>query len=488
MTDSTAGTDSAAGTAGTDSTGGADGTRVTAALAEWAAGVGRADVPDAVLHQATRMLLDYAAAAVVGAAGDAATAVRSYLSAADGGDQATVVCGGLRCSAPGAALANGTAAHGMEVDDGYTPGSFHPGAVAMPAALAAAESRQGLAHPPCDLRAALVAATVAVEVACRIAQAGHPATWRRGFHNTPLAGVLGAAAGVARLLEATPAQMASTLGVAASHAGGLFEFLADGAEVKRLHAGKAARDGIVSAELAARGLTGPGTALEGANGYFAAFADGPAAATGVLDGLGREWRMLRTYVKPYPCCRHLHGPIDAILRIREEARLTHRDVERVTVETYPGAARHDGTAVANLLDAQMSIPYAVAVALRDGEVGTAQFAPDVRDDPAVRAFLDRVDVRVAEDCARDYPRMRPARVRLRLRDGSERAVRVDQPYGEPDNPVSDADLEAKFRRLCEPVVGAARCDRIVRIIWEGSDLEKLSAELAGPPSGDWNPR
>lgn len=451
--------------------------RPTTTLAEWAASLRYEDLPAEVVHQAKRVILDYLAATLVGSTSGPAGIVQEYLSEARGSEgreqgPATVVGTSLRLPAADAALANGTAAHGLEVDDGYTPGGYHPGAPVLSAVLALAEARRS---PARDI---LLATVVGFELSCRLAGAAHPATWRRGFHNTPVAGVFGAAAGATTLLGADAGLVANALGVAGSHAGGLFEFLGQGAEVKRLHAGKAARDGIVSAELASHGLSGPTTVLEGPHGYLRAFADGEVDEDHLLAGLGTEWRTLRTYVKPYPCCRHLHGPIDAILALREQAPIDVDALDSVTVETFTGAARHDGTSIEDLLGAQLSIPYAVAVTLVHGVPGLEHFEARVREDPRVRRLVDIVQVREADDCVRDYPVMRPARVVLRG-DGA-RQVRIDQPYGEPANPVTDGGLEAKLLRLAGPVVGADRCKRVISAVWSFDSPEQLFAELRGP--------
>lgn len=449
------------------------GTPLTMTLARWAAELRYEHLPHEVVHQAKRVTLDFAAATIAGATSGPARIVQDYLRQTEAPGPAAVVGTPLRFSAANAALANGTAAHGLEVDDGYTAGSFHPGGPNLSAVLAMAQAKGSAAE---DI---LVATVVGFELSCRLAGAGHPATWRRGFHNTPIAGVFGAAAGVAKLLDGDTDLMANALGLAGSHAGGLFEFLGQGAEVKRLHAGKAGRDGLLSAELAARGLTGPGTVLEGRQGYLHAFAGDEFDEQHLLGGLGARWRMLDTYVKPYPCCRHLHGPIDAVLKLAERAPVDIESLDSIVVETYPSAARHGQRSVRGFLDAQMSIPYAVAVALTYGVPDLAHFEAGVRDDPRVRRLADLVEVREAADCVRDYPRMRPARVILRGA-GHERVLRIDQPYGEPGNPVTDADLEAKFHRLAGPVVGEQRAKTIVAEIWSFTAPDRLFQAMSTP--------
>jgi 2-methylcitrate dehydratase PrpD len=211
---------------------------LTAQVVEWAAGLQFSDLPPEVVHQSKRVVLDYIAAALVGTTSEAAQILQRYVADTEApGGASTIIGTSLRVSPPSAALVNGTATHGLEVDDGYTPGSTHPGGPVVSAVVALAEAR---GSSPQDI---LLATAVGLELTCRIGGAGHPSTWKRGFHNTPINGVFGAAAAAARLLGADRAVLGHALGLAGSHAGGLFEFLHGGGEVKRLHPGKAARDG-----------------------------------------------------------------------------------------------------------------------------------------------------------------------------------------------------------------------------------------------------
>jgi 2-methylcitrate dehydratase PrpD len=312
---------------------------------------------------------------------------------------------------------------------------------------------------------------VAVEVTCRLARAGHPATRHAGFHNTPLAGVFGAAAGVCVVLGLD--EVSSALGLAGSHAGGLFEFLGSGAEVKRLHAGKAARDGLLSAHLAARGVTGPASVLEGGNGYFHAFAGDDWRPEDLLDGLGTAWALMDTYVKTHPCCRHLHGAIDALLTLRAEHGLTPESVREIRVETYAIAAAHSHLNFDSHLDAQMSLPYTAAVAVLDGRMGLAQFDHAHRTSPAVAELARRVEVVAADDLDARYPAERPARVTVRRTNGPDLHAEVAQPKGEPSTPLSDDELVAKFHLLADPVLGPATAARVVKSVWAFDDITFL---------------
>ncbi|MEU6641943.1 MmgE/PrpD family protein [Saccharomonospora sp. NPDC046836] len=442
----------------------------TWAVAEWAAQVRPRDLSEELRHQARRILVDYTAAAVVGSTTALSRRVRAHLAEAAPGEQATVV-GGTRLAAGGAAFANGTAAHGLELDDGYTPGSVHPGAVTLPAVLAAAE----LAGADPDELVAAVA--VGVEVTARIAAAGHPATLRGGFHNTAVAGVFGAAAGAARLLGADSRQLVDALGIAGSHAGGLREYHTSASDTKRLHAGKTARDGLGSAQLALAGVTGPETVLEGRQGYFASIARGSWDESTLLDGLGSTWVCLRTYVKPYPCCRHLHGPVDAVLALQERQGIPPADVVAVSVETFGIASRHGRRHCTSLLEAQLSIPFAVATTLRSGVPGLASFGPEARADPEVARLAALVSVACDAELDSAYPRARPARVAVTLRNGAVLRREIRYPLGEPSNPIDDEGLGAKFLRLTTPVVGEQHAADLLAALWKLDDLEPLTTGL-----------
>jgi 2-methylcitrate dehydratase PrpD len=340
---------------------------LTKTIADWVSSTGTSDLPPEVSHQVRRIVVDYLTATLLGATTEPATIVREYYASHDTSRASTVIGTTVRLSPPNAAAANGTAAHALDLDDGYTPGGFHPAASVVSAALSAAEDIGNSAE---DIVRAIA---LGYEVACRLAGSTHPHQRNRGFHNTALVGVFGAATAVGVLRDLDALRLANAYGLAGSHAGGLNAYLDEGSDVKRYHPGKAARDGLVSAELAARGLTAPTTVLEGPRGYLHAFAGGQFDLDHLVGDLGNTWRMTRTYNKPYPCCRHVHGAIDAALDIREREGLSADDIESVRVETFAIAAHHDNKDIHHVLDAQMSLPYSVSVALVHGEVGMEQF-------------------------------------------------------------------------------------------------------------------
>ena len=420
-----------------------------------------ADLAPAVIHAFKRALLDHVTCAVAGSAMPVSRALLSYFRENDASRVATVIASGAKLSASNAALVNGANTHGLDFDDGHTQGSAHPSGVIFPAALAAAEQ---YGATPQQL---VLAVVLGYDVMVRIAAAMHPTTAQRGFHNTPLAGVFGAAAAVASLLGLDAAQANHALGLAGSFAGGIRQYLEAGAEVKRIHPGKAARDGLLCAEFARRGISGPGRILEGRYGFAETHAGGQFKWNRLLDGLGERFEICHVYFKPYPCCRHYHAVMDGIRALREQHCIRPQDVASLRLGIYAvGVHGHDHKHCTSLLDAQMSAPVGAALALADGDVGAHLFLPESLQRPQVQRLVKLADTCVDEECERIYPARRSGAVAMTLNDGRKFATRVLDPKGESENPMSDADLERKFSVNCEPVIGNARCRAVLDAVWQ----------------------
>jgi len=429
-------------------------------LAEFISAARYDALPDHVVHAVKRALLDYVSCAVAGSAMPVSKALMAYFQEEDASRHAAVVGSAIRLSAPNAAMVNGANTHGLDFDDGYTQGSAHPAGAVFPAVLAMAE-RHGAS--PRDI---VVAAAVGYDVMLRIAATVHPSTARRGYHNTAIAGVFGAAAGAASILGLNAAQALDALGLAGSFAGGIREYLAEGAEIKRLHPGKAARDGIVCAELAKRGISGPSRVLEGSLGFFNVIGNGDIRPDRLLGDLGAAYAVADIYFKPYPCCRHYHAAIDGIRQLRAEHAFAAADVERVDIGLYSvGAMGHDHRHCDTLLEAQMSAPCAAAMAILDGDVAAPMFMPDKLARPELATLMLRIHTNVDDECERIYPRIRSGAATVVLRDQRSLSVRVLEPKGESANPMTDADLEHKFLANCQPLVGPARARQLLDLVW-----------------------
>lgn len=375
-----------------------------------------------------------------------------------------------RWDALNAAYVMGTAAHGLELDDGYTGGSVHPGAPVVPALLAALQMRPARSHH------LLFAMAVGYEFVARLASGIHPQSRRRGFHNTALVGPLAAAAAVGTLFGFDAQTIESAIGLAASSAGGLFAFLNGGGDVKRLHPGHAAREGLLATLLAERGLRGPDGVIEGPDGFVQAFGDTAVSSLLVATEPARPAAITRCYMKPWACCRHIHPAIDAVLSMRAEG-LVASDVATIDVSTYAIAASHGQVGWVDTLSAQMSYPFAVSLALVRGHADLADFTGDAGEDPQVTDLCGQITVGVDDAFDARYPRTREARVRVTLRDGRVLERTVDDGLGSAMQPLDESALAAKFDGLVRPVLGDDAAVALRRAVQDLEDRDDASAFL-----------
>jgi 2-methylcitrate dehydratase PrpD len=429
-------------------------------------------LPAEAVHAFKRALLDHVTCAVAGASMPVSRTLLSYFQETDASRAASVIGSETRLSAASAALVNGANTHGLDFDDGTTHGSAHPSGAIFPAVLAAAEQRGSTP------REVMLATVMGYDVLIRVAAAMHPVTAKKGFHNTSLAGVFGAAAAVARLLALDAARTNHALGLAGSFAGGIRQYLDDGAEVKRIHPGKAARDGLLCAELAQRGITGPGKVLEGRYGFNQTHVDGRLNWERLLLGLGARYEITEVYFKPYPCCRHYHAVMDGIRSLKDAHGFGAADVTSLRIGLYAvGVQGHEHKHFENVLDAQMSAPVGAALALADADVSAQKFLGDSLARPEVRRLIGLAETRVDEECERLYPKRRSGAVEIGLKDGRRLSARVLDPKGEGENPMSDGDLERKFAANCGPALGRQRCEAVLQRVWRFEEARSIGELL-----------
>ncbi|MCH9674562.1 MAG: MmgE/PrpD family protein, partial [Gammaproteobacteria bacterium] len=349
------------------------------------------------------------------------------------------------------AFANGISAHAFELDD-YHPVKVHPGAVVIPAALAVAEETNASAQ---DVLAAIA---VGYEVMIRTSAALDPSVGRlRGWHLTGVTGTFGAAAAAGRLLGLDAERMSWAFGLAGTQSSGLFAFNADGAMSKRFHAGHAARGGVVAAEMAQLGFTGPTSIYETEDGGFLrAFSDASSPEP-LVHALGEDWRLFDIAFKPYSCCGSLHAYIDAARALRDEFGFADGSEQRVriglpkVVEVQCGFDYEEPTS----LGAQMNARFCVASALRYGNVLPAQFETERLADPETLRIMDRVEQ--VHDASLDdiYPAQFCAWVELQDADGSYRREYRAEPSGWASNPERSDVLRAKFSSLMSDRLASA---------------------------------
>lgn len=455
---------------------------VSAILADFLSRVRFSDLPSAVIDDAKRAVLDWLGSALAGSLEPPARMAHDVV-AGFGSSVESTVFGSERSSGPAAALANGIASHILEFDDLHKGSTLHPAAPIIPAALAVAEREQASG------KSFLLAVVVGYEAALRIGEAVNPSHYRF-WHPTGTAATFGAAAATGSLLELKPSAMLDALGSAGTQASGLWEFNADGAMSKHLHAGKAAFNGVLSADLASRGFTGATRILEGDRGFFRATSDHYDASR-VTDRLGEVWKITENCYKLHSCCGHTHTAIDAALQLRSRFGWSDskafEQIEEIHIYTYgPGYEIVKDMNPRSPYQAKFSLAYVTATALLEGRVGLEQFGPERFDsegvvEPSNSSLIRKTKITVVDNLTAMYPAAWPSRLWIKLKDGGIAEAGGDFPLGNPENPVSTAELEDKFRSLVVPRFGpdvAERAINAVRGIETANDMSGVFAGLA----------
>lgn len=391
-------------------------------------------------------LLDWLGSAIGGLATDTGKAFLDYSRAlADG--QSLVLGLPQRRSTEVAALVNGALSHIVEMDDVERVSVIHPAAVVIPAALAVADEVGASAE---QLLAAIAAG---YEVAIRIGGAVGGQHYFH-FHNTSTCGVFGAAVAAGWLYGLDQSQLVWALGSAGTQAAGLWEFNTEGAQSKPLHTGRAAANGVLAALLARGGISGATRILEGERGFFAGLAP-EGHLPRVVERLDGPLKIGEVSIKPHASCRHTHAPIDAALRLRDQLIKDSSDqalteVLSIKVAVYQAAqVLCDKADPQTVADAKFSLQYCIAAALLRGQVGLEQFAAETLGAKDIRQLLAKVTVMVDDHHESRYPQCWSATVTVTSHHGKVYTVEVANPKGDPENPLTQAELEEKFRRLAE---------------------------------------
>ena len=451
---------------------------LTETLARYWAAARYEDMPREAVALAKRFLIDTLAATLAGSRSEvAAIALRAAEAAAEGNAGASIVFGRSdTLPAPLAAMVNGTAAHALELDD--FGGCGHSGAVNVPVVCALA-ARGGISG-----KEGLTALLAGYDLAARTLEGagGYRPHNEKGWHSTGTCGSFGAAAAAARLLRLDADGFADALGIAGTFTGGIWAFLADGAMTKRFHPGRAAENGLSAALLAQAGMSGPRRVLEAEwGGFFSTYSQGFATPEATLAGLGREFRIAGSGMKPYACCRGLHASLDALFDMMGELAIDASGIAGMVVHGNAQTCRQfDRLAIGNMLDAQFSMQYALAVGALSGRATLDQFEPLRSEEPKVKRLMRLV--RVVDDTVIKIGQYPP--LELATTDGRSLTRQIPFAKGAPENPRGDADLDLKVRSLVVPVLGEARCRELrdcVARLDELADLRELT-RLPVPPA------
>ncbi len=441
---------------------------VTAELANWIASLKRADIPDDAWAHAKLCLLDSLGCALFGSQqpwGRIAAQTAMDLSP---GTRASLLGHNAHCGVDAAAMANGTAIHGFELDDLHLRATLHPGAVTIPAAFALAEAYK---KSPAEFLTSVVAG---YEAGLRIGLAVGLGHGLRGHHTTGTVGTFAAAAAGANLMRLDADKTADALGIAATQAAALHG-ARTGAMSKRFHAGRAAQSGILAAVLASKGFTGSRTALEQPfGGFFSTLCDDVDTGATCAD-LGTRWEITQVGFKAYASCGSTHTTVDAIDRLMQRG-LTALDLKELRVFMSRKAVSNVGWKYvpAGVVAAQMNAFYTSAVKLLDGDVFIEQFAESRLADPRVLSLIERI--RIGHEPAFDAGgagTRHAVRVEAETTDGKVLTESVDQRRGSSRYPLTRADIERKFRGLAKVVLGQEAIEEVIELVNNVDELDNM---------------
>jgi len=425
-------------------------------FAAWAEGYRSIPLRAEVLHHAKRAVIDWYAALLPGAVVAPATLLEIALKDELDKGKARLALG-RSATARAAALINGTAAHTVEVDDIFRDGIYHPGAPTISAALALAQANGASGEQ--FLRAVIVGYEISTRIGAAMGRAHY-----RYWHNTGTIGVFGACAACSELLGLDAKRFAHALATVTTFAAGLQQAFRMDSMSKPLHAGRAAEAGVTAALAAREGVTGSLDVIEGEAGFGCAMGDNPDWNK-LFDSLGKDFHICRMTFKNHGCCGHTFAAIDGALALKARMGVAANDIERVHVGTYKAALEVAGHEQPRTpAQARFSLKYVVATALTHGSVRLAAFEPARIEDRLTRSIMGKISVSIDQELDAAFPQQRAARVSITARGRSEEHLQPTR-IGDPDAPLSDAQLGEKYLELAVPVIGDERARQLLGRLW-----------------------
>ena len=436
-------------------------------------------------REASRRILDVIGNSIA-ATNQPATQVVNNIVKSWAGPADSFAIGASKLPAAAAALLNGTLAHAMDFDDTHLPSVLHPSASVVPAALAVGSK---LCSKPTEV---LDAITFGIEVTCRLGMAGfdrklgNSVFFERGFHATSICGTLGSAVAAAMLMKLNADEITSAIGISASMGAGLLEANRTGGTVKRMHCGWAAHGGVVAAELAQAGLTGPPTVIEGRFGFMQAYCGDQVNLDEITDGLGSTWVLPDLFFKPYPCNHFTHTGIDAARTLKAKGVTPDQIVSIDLGVPSPvlrtiAEPRESKIKPESGYHAAFSGPFTVAAAFYR-ENGLGLFHEDFEDesahDPEILALAAKVNVNASEECDAIFPFQFPAVLTAHLKDGTSMTEKVLVNRGGPKNPLTDAELALKFESNVRDSLNPDQAREVAHTIFDFATNKTSLANLA----------
>lgn len=447
---------------------------VTGKLVDFLGGLGYDDLPQDVIQSAKDCLLDTLGCILAGSAVEEMPAVVQNIAADGTSSEATVLGFPVKTSVFQASMLNGMLAHAVEMDDVHKRAKAHAGAVVIPAAISYGES---IAASGKDLILSIV---TGYEVMLRLGAAVNATEHRlQGWHATSTCGTFGAAAATAKLANLPEREFVGALGLAGTQSSGLWAFTADGANCKMFHAGHAASCGYMSLKMAASGIRGSSHIIEAKDGGFFAASSSNYDYEAATISLGNPFYITQVIRKPFACCRSMHPPIEAALRMRDKG-IEIDQIKSIKVKTYEVAKIQCGftNRPDNVADARFSIPYGIAVALYDGHALIDQFSQQRIQDRQVLALAEKVEIEVDPRYDSVYPNQWGCVVEMTMESGEIFTETVDDAKGDPVNPLSSEEIEQKFMYLSQHCLNRQQSLQIIERV---RNLEQVAdiGELIG---------
>ncbi len=433
----------------------------TEALSEFVVDSDINDLPDEVIEASKRCLLDWMGVTLIGMEDPSIRMLIELIREMGGQKQASIIGYRIKTNVLNAALVNGTASHIMDYDDAHVGSRSHPSAPLIPALLAISEYRKLSGSE------FITAFVLGFEVSTRIGLALGKAYYNLGWHSTAILGRLGVAAGVGKLLKLNTEGLATALGLAATNAGGLRRVF--GTMGKSLHAGKAAMDGMFSALLSRGGFTAPRDILDGESNFLEMFSP-EYDPDQIIQGLGKDYQILKNSFKWYAACLFIHPPIDGLIWIRKKYHPDPNLIHRIDIEVSPSClAVTNKTDPKNGLEGKFSIYFCAALAIENGEIRENQFTQEMVNDDRIRNLMERINLTGNESLEETQ-----ANVSVKLKNGVQYFNHVAAPKGDPQNPLSFDELVEKFKDLTRPVLSEHRISQVINLVQNLQELESLS--------------
>lgn len=436
----------------------------TRIMAEYAAAYSYNKLPLEVVEKTKMLILDTIGVTIAASKYAPGKIITKFARSLGGGPEATILCCNQKVDAINAALANGTMAHDMELDDVHLASNLHTSAVLVPASLAIAERNH------CSGQELITSVSLGYDIGCRISIAlDNSLQYARSFHPSSVCGTFGAAAAAAKCLHLDSNGFINTLGLAGSQASGLNAWATEPDHfTKSFQTGVPARNGITAALLASMGYQSVPAIFDGRFNVFDAFS-GKYHFVKLVEGLGTRFEIMRTSIKKYACCRYIHAPLDAFFSILKEYQIKPQDISAVVIRLpETGAPIVDNNELYT-----HNTQYILAVAAFDGKLYREQYSPERRKDPKVLDLASKMRVIGDSELEKVYPDLWAAIVEVTTNSGNTYRRRVDYAKGAPENPLTKEEIQSKFNDMTQNIIGKDRVRKVSDLIWSLEEVHDV---------------